>query len=236
MINDKQGRILIATADPAQTALEQSIVQAGFTTRRVGDAIRMLRLLEREHIDVLILDHQLPDSNALELCGQLRQRGIDTPIVLLTLREADCERVKALEAGADDCVVKPCNAAELIARMRAILRRTRRPAGAPENIGLPVQLGPYQLDLTHRLLKKGDITVSLTTGDFALLSALARNPGQPMSRDQLKAVVSKRAYTAEDRSIDVRIARLRRLLESNAAQPRYLQTVWGFGYVMVPGN
>jgi two-component system phosphate regulon response regulator OmpR len=100
----------------------------------------------------------------------------------------------------------------------------------------PVRFGPFQLDLSHRLLKKGDSTVPLTTGDFALLSALVRNPGQPMSRDQLKAVISKREYTADDRSVDVRIARLRRLLESDVATPRYLQTVWGFGYVMVPGN
>ena len=235
-MNDKSSRILLASTDPVVSALEQSMSQAGFRTRCVGEVGRAHRLVEREHFDLLILDHQLPDGNGLEFCSRLRQRGVDMPMVMLTARECEKDRIRSLELGADDCVAKPFNAAEVIARVRAILRRIRRPVGAPELADVPVRFGPFQLDLSHRLLKNGDRTVRLTTGDFALLSALVRNPGQPMSRDQLKAVISKREYTAEDRSVDVRIARLRRLLESDAAAPRYLQTVWGFGYVMVPGS
>lgn len=235
-MNDQCSRILVAGTDSAVVALEQPLINAGFRARSVGDAARVSRLLEREHFDLLILDHQIPGSNGLELCSQLRARGIATAIVMLTAHDCERDRVQCLEIGADDCLAKPCNADEVIARVRAILRRIRRPVGAPEMSDRPVRFGPFQLDLSHRQLKKGDSTVPLTTGDFALLSALVRNPGQPMSRDQLKAFISKREYTADDRSVDVRIARLRRLLESDVATPRYLQTVWGFGYVMVPGN
>lgn len=235
-MNDQSSRILIAGADETVVGLEQPIANAGFRTRCAGDAQRVRRLLDREHFDGLILDQQIPGGNGLELCSALRARGVGTAIFMLTGRDCEKQRVQCLEMGADDCVGKPCHPDEVVARLRAILRRIRRPVGAPELADRPVQFGPFQLDLSHRLLKKGDSTVPLTTGDFALLSALVRNPGQPMSRDQLKAVISKREYTADDRSVDVRIARLRRLLEGDTTSPRYLQTVWGFGYVMVPGN
>ena len=235
-MNDQCSRILIAAADPAVVALEQPIAAAGFQTRCAGDVGRFERLLKREHFDLLVLDFRIPDSNGLDLCGCLRSRGIATPVVMLTARECEKERIECLDIGADDCLAKPCNTQELVARIRAILRRIRRPVGAPELADQPVRFGPFQLDLSHRQLKKGDATVPLTTGDFALLSALVRNSGQPMSRDQLKAVISKREYTAEDRSVDVRIARLRRLIENDVTAPRFLQTVWGFGYVMMPGS
>jgi two-component system phosphate regulon response regulator OmpR len=234
-MEDTHGRILLAGGNREVCALERHMGNAGFRVRRAGDAAFVDRLIRREHFDMLILDQRLPDTNGLELCGQLRQRGMDLPIVMLTDSESHLERVRCLDGGADDCVGRPFSAVEVIARSRAILRRLRSsPFGVVAQPPGALRFGSFLLDPSKRQLKKGHTTLPLSFGDFTLLAALARHPGTPMSRDQLMALISRRELRADDRSIDVRVARLRRLIERDASKPRLLQTVWGQGYMLVP--
>lgn len=141
-----------------------------------------------------------------------------------------------LELGADDYIAKPFNPRELLARVHAVLRR--RPAGdapgAPSLETETVRFGEFELDLSTRVLKKNGEPQPLTTGEFAVLKAFARHPRQPLSRDKLMEMARGREYEAFDRSLDVQVSRLRKLIEPDPSKPRYLQTVWGLGYVFIP--
>jgi len=137
--------------------------------------------------------------------------------------------------GADDYLPKPFNPRELLARIHAVLRRqSTTPPGAPEGGEPAIRFGNIEVDFAARALKRGDELLPLTTGEFAVLKVLLQHPRQPLSRDKLMALARGREQGPFDRAIDVQISRLRKLIESDPAQPRYLQTVWGFGYVFVP--
>jgi two-component system, OmpR family, phosphate regulon response regulator OmpR len=141
-----------------------------------------------------------------------------------------------LEVGADDYLGKPFNPRELLARINAVLRR-RPPTevpGAPSKENEVVNFGPFTFDLGSRTLRKGNEEMPLTTGEFAMLKALVRHPRQPMSREKLAQLARGREFEPFDRSLDVQVSRLRKLVELDAASPRYIQTVWGVGYVFVP--
>jgi two-component system phosphate regulon response regulator OmpR len=154
---------------------------------------------------------------------------------MLTAKGDEVDRIVGLEIGADDYLPKPFNPRELVARINAILRRhNTTPAGAPEEQHIQIQIGNYVLDLGTRLLSSGDDRVSLTTGQYALLKALVTQPHKPLSRDALMAQLNERDYENFDRSIDVQISRLRKIVEEDPKVPRYIQTVWGHGYVFVP--
>jgi len=232
---DRNIRLLVVDDDERlRSLIRRHLEQAGFHVRGVGDVKQTLRLIEREHFDLIVLDLMLPDGDGMEVCAQLRSRGFEIPVLMLTAKGDDKDRIAGLELGADDYLAKPCNALELVARVRAILRRSRLPPpGAPLAAAQTITFGPYEFDLAHRQLKKGNDDIALTTGDFALLSALVKHAGSPLSRDRLQALVTGREHLPFDRSIDVRVARLRRLIEDDPAKPRFIQTVWGFGYVMV---
>jgi two-component system phosphate regulon response regulator OmpR len=155
---------------------------------------------------------------------------------MLTAKGEDVDRIVGLEMGADDYLPKPFNPRELVARIHAVLRR-RQPApppGAPEKSEATITFGAFSLDLGTRTLMHGADEVPLTTGEFALLKVLATHPRTPLSRDKLMELARGREFEAFDRSIDVQISRLRRLIEPDPARPAYIQTVWGFGYVFVP--
>lgn len=232
---ERSARLLVVDDDERLRALiRRHLEQAGFQVRGVGDVKQTLRLIEREHFDLIVLDLMLPDGDGMQVCAQLRARGFETPVLMLTAKGDDQDRIAGLELGADDYLAKPCNALELVARVRAILRRARPlPPGTPRSDTETVRFGPYAFDLAHRELRKDGEAIALTTGDFALLAALVKHAGQPLSRDRLQALVTGREHLPFDRSIDVRVARLRRLIEEDPARPRHIQTVWGFGYVMV---
>ena len=156
-----------------------------------------------------------------------------TPVIMLTARGEDVDRILGLELGADDYLGKPFNPRELLARIHAVLRRRPRQdaPGAPSMENEVVKFGDFELDLGTRVLKKNGEIVPLTTGEFAVLKAFARHPRQPLSRDKLMEMARGREYEAFDRSLDVQVSRLRKLLEPDPSKPRYLQTVWGLGYV-----
>lgn len=153
---------------------------------------------------------------------------------MLTARGSDSDRIAGLEAGADDYLPKPFNPNELLARIRAVLRRqVREVPGAPSQQVEVVSFGPWSLDLSTRTLTREGQIVTLTTGEFAVLKALVQHPREPLTRDKLMNLARGREWGAMERSIDVQVSRLRRLIEDNPARARYIQTVWGVGYVFV---
>ena len=196
----------------------------------------MKRLWVREHFDVLILDLMMPGEDGLAILKRLRAEKDMTPVIMLTARGEDVDRILGLELGADDYLGKPFNPRELLARIHAVLRRRPRQdaPGAHSMENEVVKFGDFELDLGTRVLKKNGEIVPLTTGEFAVLKAFARHPRQPLSRDKLMEMARGREYEAFDRSLDVQVSRLRKLLEPDPSKPRYLQTVWGLGYVFIP--
>jgi two-component system, OmpR family, phosphate regulon response regulator OmpR len=187
-------------------------------------------------VDLLVLDVMLPGEDGLSICKRLRSEGVRTPIIMLTAKGEDTDRITGLEIGADDYLGKPFNPRELLARIQAVLRR--RPVaespGAPSAEQEVITFGEFVFDLGARSLQKNGQDIALTSGEFAMLKALARHPRQALSRDKLAQLARGREFEPFDRSLDVQVSRLRKMIEVDAAHPRIIQTVWGVGYVFVP--
>jgi two-component system phosphate regulon response regulator OmpR len=216
--------------------LKRYLTEQGFAVDTVADATGMERQLSRMRYDLMVLDLMLPGEDGLAICRRLRASNNPVSIIMLTARGDDVDRIVGLEMGADDYLAKPFNPRELVARINAVLRR-QKPAempGAPTTEERAVTFGPYSLNMSTRTLIRDGEPVPLTTGEFALLKALASHPREPMSRDKLMDLARGREHESYDRSIDVQVSRLRRLLGEDPQNPRYIQTVWGFGYVFVP--
>ena len=199
-------------------------------------AAAMDRELAHEAFDLVVLDLMLPGEDGLSICRRLRSADPQLAIMMLTAKGDEIDRIVGLEMGADDYLPKPFNPRELLARIQAVLRR-RPPAipGAPTSgERTTVSFGDVCVDLATRSLKRGEETIALTTGEFSVLKALLEHPRQPQSRERLMTLARGREQGPYDRAIDVQISRLRKLVEPDPGTPRYLQTVWGFGYVFVP--
>jgi two-component system phosphate regulon response regulator OmpR len=216
--------------------LERYLSDQGFTVKAVHDGISMDRAMERERFDLLVLDLMLPGEDGLAICRRLRGNKNDIAIIMLTAKGDDVERIVGLEMGADDYLPKPFNPRELLARIHAVLRRHNAlpTPGAPATTETTIKFGQVDVNLATRELHRNDETHLLTTGEFGLLRVLLENPRQPMSRDKLMELARGREYEVFDRAIDVQISRLRKLVEEDPAKPRYIQTVWGLGYVFIP--
>lgn len=234
---ERTPKILIVDDDPRlRDLLRRYLGENGFNVLVSENGEAMKRLWMREHFDVLILDLMMPGEDGLAILKRLRAEKDMTPVIMLTARGEDVDRILGLELGADDYLGKPFNPRELLARIHAVLRRRPRQdaPGAPSMENEVVKFGDFELDLGTRVLKKNGEIVPLTTGEFAVLKAFARHPRQPLSRDKLMEMARGREYEAFDRSLDVQVSRLRKLLEPDPSKPRYLQTVWGLGYVFIP--
>ena len=234
-------RILVADDEADLRALLQRyLTDQGYAVRTVDGGAPLDKLLARERFDVLVLDVMMPGEDGLSICRRLRAQGETIPIVMLTARGDPLDRIIGLEMGADDYLPKPFNPRELLARVQALVRR-QRVLGAhigPLATDTVVSFGDFTLHLGERRLERrvdGELQdVALTTGEFTLLQALAQHPNRPLGRDRLIELARGRDHEATDRSIDVQVMRLRRLIEADPAQPRHIQTVWGVGYVFVP--
>ena len=216
--------------------LRRYLTQEGFEVSIAEDGKALNRLLLRESADLIVLDLMMPGEDGLSICRRLRAADDRTPIIMLTAKGEDVDRIIGLEVGADDYLGKPFNPRELLARIHAVLRRRPQPEapGAPSSENEVVNFGPFCLDLGTRVLLKNNEEQPLTTGEFAMLKALVRHPRQPLSREKLALLARGREFEPFDRSLDVQVSRLRKLVEEDAANPRYIQTVWGVGYVFVP--
>ena len=198
---------------------------AGFETLTAYNGRAALDIARREQPDLIVLDLMLPEIDGLEVCRQLR-RTSGVPIIMLTARVEETDRLIGLELGADDYIVKPFSPREVVARMRAVLRRAR---GALEP-ATELRGGDVVLNLDRRSVQVAEQLVELTPTEFELLAALMRNVGRPLSRSQLLDATQGDAYVGYERTIDAHIKNLRRKLESDPANPQYILTVFGFGY------
>ncbi|MEA3377880.1 MAG: response regulator transcription factor [Chloroflexota bacterium] len=221
-----QGLILVVDDEPkivkqARDYLENS----GFRVVAAGDGQTALALARRERPDLIVLDLNLPGMDGLDVCRALRRRS-DVPITMLTARVAEADRLIGLELGADDYIVKPFSPRELVARVRAVLRRVR---GGVHQPGL-IRVGDLEIDVRgHRVARAGQ-PVRLTRTEFDLLVTLAQHPGQVFTREQLLDRLHGVAYDGYDRSIDAHVKNLRQKIEPHPSRPRYVLTVYAVGY------
>jgi two-component system phosphate regulon response regulator OmpR len=229
-------KILVVDDDARlRNLLQRFLEEEGYTVKAVGDGEQMDRALARELYQLIVLDLMLPGEDGLAICQRLRGKGNTVPIIMLTAKGDEGDRITGLEAGADDYLPKPFNPRELVARIKAVLRRqVKEVPGAPSQKQEVVSFGPFRLDLSTRSLFRNEEPVPLTTGEFAVLKALVTHPREPLTRDKLMNLARGREWSAMERSIDVQVSRLRRIVEDDPANARYIQTVWGVGYVFVP--
>lgn len=204
----------------------------GYRVTAAENAIAARKVLKTNAIDLAVVDVMMPGEDGLNLTRSIRTESA-MPVIILTARSEDVDRIVGLEIGADDYLAKPCNPRELLARIAAVLRRTRglasRPgASAPQRI----RFGTWLLDMNRReLVSAGGTVLPLSAGEFRLLQAFIERPNMALSRDQLLDLTRGRSLEAFDRSIDSAISRLRRKIEVDPREPRIIKTVWGDGYM-----
>jgi two-component system OmpR family response regulator len=220
--------LLIVDDDPEICDLLQDYLQQnGYRVSVVGDGSGMWRTLERERIDLIVLDVMLPGDDGLTLCRQLRTAS-DVAVIMLTALGEDTERIIGLEMGADDYLAKPFNPRELLARIRGVLRRARGDIGETEK----VRFSDWTLDRNVRhLISPDGVVTNLSTGEYRLLEAFIGHPNRVLSRDQLMDILQGRDWGPFDRSIDVQVSRLRRRLRDDARESAMIKTVRGEGYL-----
>ena len=217
----------------------RALVKEGFRVSAAADGRAMRRILADARIDLILLDLMLPGEDGLSLCRAVRAQG-NTPIIMLTAKGDEVDRVIGLEMGADDYVAKPFGSRELIARIRAVLRRA--PGGAASAAPAAGEGGPqrYRFDRwtldtgTRELVREDGVAVPLSTGEYDLLIAFVERPQRVLNRDQLLDLARGRASAALDRSMDTQVSRLRKKLERDPGDPEIIKTVWGGGYVFTP--
>ncbi len=231
-MGNRPEHLLIVDDDRAlRERLSRYLVEQGFRVTAVADGPAMDDFLSKQTPDAVILDLMLPGEDGLSLARRLRAEG-DLPIIMLSARGEDIDRIIGLEIGADDYLSKPFNPRELLARIRVLLRR--HTASASKAPGIIHSFGPYRLDITgHELTRNGE-PVALTTAEFTLLRVFTEHPNRVLSRDLLIDLIKGYDRSPFDRSIDVRVTRLRRKIEEDQAAPRYIRTIWGEGYLFAP--
>jgi two-component system phosphate regulon response regulator OmpR len=229
--------VLIVDDDPGiRRLLTRYLTEQGYQTAAASDGNSMDEWLQSNQPDLIILDLMLPGEDGLSLTRKIRATD-NTPIIMLTARGEEIDRIVGLEMGADDYLPKPFNPRELLARIRAVLRR--KAASAKESgpiVDKLIRFGNFTLDTASmELLHKGK-KIALTSGEIELLVVLAQNPERVLTRDQLMDKLSGGARDTFDRSIDVRITRLRSKIEKKPSAPQFIHTVWGKGYRFSPNG
>jgi two-component system OmpR family response regulator len=215
--------------------VSRALAKEGFRVSVAGDGKAMRKALADSRIDLILLDLMLPGEDGLSLCRALRADA-NIPIIMLTAKGEEVDRVIGLEMGADDYLSKPFGSRELIARIRAVLRRSsREPAAGREHRARRYRFDRWAFDTETRELQRDDgIGVALSTGEYDLLMALVERPQRVLSRDQLLDLARGRSASVLDRSIDTQVSRLRKKIERDPADPKIIQTVWGGGYIFTP--
>lgn len=226
-------RLLVVDDDrELRRLLDRYLTGHGFEVTTVADGEALEAMLAKGSFDLVILDLMLPGEDGLSLARRIRHRG-ELPIVMLSACGEDVDRIVGLEVGADDYLPKPFNPRELLARIRAVLRRSGNTATEAQ---AAVRFGPFLFDAEARRLTREGSEIALTTGEFTLLSLFTRHPNQVLSRDRLLQLLKGYEHQPFDRSVDVRVTRLRRKIEPDPASPTYIRTVWGEGYLFSPGG
>ena len=214
--------------------VSRALTKDGFRVSTAADGRAMHKVLADGRIDLILLDLMLPGEDGLTLCRTLRAES-KIPIIILTAKGDEIDRVIGLEMGADDYLSKPFGSRELIARIKAVLRRSPDKSGDAEPPAKSFHFDRWNLDTGARALLRDDgVTVPLSTGEYDLLMALVERPQRVLNRDQLLDLARGRSATGLDRSIDTQVSRLRKKLERDPSDPQLIKTVWGGGYVFTP--
>ncbi|MGE5282438.1 MAG: response regulator transcription factor [Chloroflexota bacterium] len=232
---ESHGTVLVVDDEPTIVeVVSRYMERAGYETLAAADGAEALRLAGLHDPDLVVLDLMLPEIDGLEVMRRLHDGdGKPVPVILLTARGEESDRLVGLRRGADDYVVKPFSPAELVARVDAVLRRVSPPAVEDEPPP-PIEIGPLRIDPGMRTVELDGEEVSLTQREFDLLAYLAENPGQVFSRDQLMEAVWNFPFYTDTSTVTVHVRRLRAKLGDDPAQPRFIETVWGVGYRLRP--
>jgi len=224
----KKRILVIEDESSLRMAIRDELEFEGFEASVAENGITGLERILAEAPDLVILDLMLPGKSGFEICREVRGQGMDTPIIMLTARAQEVDRVKGLELGADDYVIKPFSLAELVARIRAVLRRTQPTSRAEEAEIL--QIGELKLDVRKQEAFVGGKQIELTHKEFQLLEFLLRHPGEVISRDEFLSRLWGEEIYVTPRNVDTHMASLRKKIEEDADQPRYILSVRGAGY------
>lgn len=224
-------KVLIVEDEPSIiTLLKYNLEKAGFSVISALDGETGLEMAMNENPDFIILDLMLPKMDGMDVCKKLRQEKITTPILILTAKEDEFDKVLGLELGADDYLTKPFSPREVIARVKAILRRTNAREEEPESDSNEIRVGELTIYLDEYQVKLRDEYLELTPKEFELLLYLAQHRGKVLSRNQLLDSVWNYDFAGDSRIVDVHISNLREKIEEDSKRPKYIKTIRGFGY------
>ncbi|AWJ84232.1 DNA-binding response regulator [Azospirillum sp. TSH58] len=235
---DRTPHLLVVDDDrEIRTLLSQFLTRHGFRVTGAKDGVEMMRTLDTARVDLIVLDLMMPGEDGLSLCRRLRAapETAQTPVIMLTAMGEETDRIVGLEMGADDYLAKPFSPRELLARVKAVLRRASGPPVAGGAVGKTLGFEGWTLDLAKRELRSPDgVLVQLSAGEYDLLVAFVEHPQRVLTRDQLLDLARGRSAVPFDRSIDVQVSRLRRKIEPDPADPTMIKTVRGGGYLFTP--
>nr|WP_143287046.1 response regulator transcription factor [Caenibacillus caldisaponilyticus] len=224
-------KIMVVDDEPSiVTLLQFNLTQAGYDVVTAGDGLTALEVAEKEQPDLIILDLMLPGKDGLDVCRDLRFKKIMTPILMLTAKDEEFDKVLGLELGADDYMTKPFSPREVVARVKAILRRTAQPETASESNDEKITIGELEIYPGRYEAFLRGTELDLTPKEFELLVYLARNKGRVLSREQLLERVWDYEFAGDTRIVDVHVSHLREKIEENTRKPLYIKTIRGLGY------
>ena len=233
---NSSSKLLVVDDDPELRDLTQAyLMKNGFIVNTVESSVGMDEFLATNDVDLLILDLMLPGEHGLAIAKRLKKKK-DLPIIIVSAQGEDIDRIVGLEIGADDYLPKPFNPRELLARIRAVLRRSSGKLEEKEIESSRLVFNDFELDLNAHSLSRGGEKVSLTSGEFDLLALLAANPNRVLHRDTILDKLTGAERSPFDRSIDVRVTRLRGKLEFDPSKPELIKTIWGKGYMFCPSQ
>ena len=233
MANSEQPHIALVDDDPKIRELTAKYLSdQELSVKTAANGSELDELMKNNNISLIILDLMMPEESGLNICQRLRVNNVEIPIIMLTAKGDEVDRIVGLEMGADDYLPKPFNPRELLARVNAILRRQQQ--SSIQNTKDKFEFGNFSFDISNRSLHKNGQEIQITAGEYDLLRVFAERPKQPLSRDQIMQLAKGKELDVFDRSIDVQISRLRRLIEEDPNKPKFLQTKWGFGYIFIP--
>jgi DNA-binding response OmpR family regulator len=221
--------LLVEDDDAIAGALRLHLEEAGYRLHREADGLRAMTAIDRQRWDLVLLDLMLPGADGWDVCRHLRARHAGVPVIMLSARSAEAHRVLGLELGADDYLAKPFSMLELVARVRALLRRIEQ-MRQPPAVAAELSFGPFKLDTERREISRDGVVVPLALREFDLLHFLLRHPGRPFSRSELLQRVWGAGFDGYEHTVNSHINRLRTKIEDDPREPRRIVTVWGVGY------
>ena len=227
----KEGKILLIEDEHSiRKLIKFNLERSNFEVIEASEGKISLEFVKREDISLVLLDLTLPDMDGFEVCTNIREEKPELPIIIVSARGQDMEKIMGLELGADDYIVKPFNPLELVARIRSVLRRTLKQE--QRTVSDQLKNGPFLLDLKTQRVYKAGKQLKLTAREFQMLKLFMERPNEPITRDDLLDEIWGLNYFGDSKTVDVHIRRLREKIEDDPSQPIYLKTVWGFGYAL----